>query len=304
MKHVKLGGALLLFGVGAILCVLAIRRSGDQEASASAVREINTKQDALRRELQEVAGAFASVQAQIAELNKKREELQKQSQAKVAAPAVMHISQLTAFDPAFREMVEKGMKAKHTAGWEPLFRAFNFSEKDRDDFWAIYRNFSERRDDVTQATVKFQLDSNHPGIEALMKQEIEDMRKAMAGRFGEAREAEFFEFLRKMEPRSFADGLATRVAFTDPLSGTQVNQITQIVADATQRYAKGNFADNRNIDWALVDEQVRGVLSAKQFEAWKQEGLSGLNNGYSREQTEMNAVYERVLKAERTAATK
>ncbi|MGC4075218.1 MAG: hypothetical protein QM760_22495 [Nibricoccus sp.] len=302
MKKLKLSLALLLCAVAVVLCVLAIRGSRGRPASTVAQGEINVKQDKLRREFLEISGLVAATEARTADLNKSLDELQKQTQAAAAKMEIIHMSQLTEFDPKFREAVEKGMKARYMGVWEPLFRSLHLSEKDRDDFWAIYKDFAERRDDVTQATVKFKMDSDSPGIESLMKQEIEVMRQAMAGRFGEAREKEFFEFLRQMEPRSFADGLATRVAFTEPLTSGQVDRITQVVAEATPRYAKGNFADNRNIDWTKVDEEVRGILSEKQFEAWKQKGLSGRNKGFSREQTEMNAAYEKVLKAERAAA--
>lgn len=303
MKKLKPILALLLCAAAVMLCALAIRGSRARPASTrTTVREVSANQDVLKREFQELAGLASESEARAAELNKKLSDLQKQTQDAAAKMEIIHMSQLTAFDPAFREAVEKEMKAKYTGVWEPLFRSLGFSEKDRDDFWAIYKDFAERRDDVTQATLKYQMDADAPGIEALMKQEIEDMRKAMTGRFGETREKSFFEFLRQIEPRSFADALAARVAFMEPLTSGQVNQITQIVADATPRYTKGNFADNRNIDWTQVDEKVRGVLSEKQFEAWKQKGLSGRNNGFSREQTEMNAVYEKVIEAERTAA--
>lgn len=302
MKKLKLSLALFLCAVAVVLCVLAIRGSRVRPVATVVQSEINGKQDTLKREFQEISGLVTATEARTAELNKNLNELQKQTEGAASQMGIIHMSQLTEFDPKFREAVEKGMKARYMGVWEPLFRSLHLSGKDRDDFWAIYKDFAERRDDVTQATAKFKMDSDSPGIEALMKQEIEDMRKAMTGRFGEAREKDFFEFLRQMEPRSFADGLATRVAFSEPLNSGQVDRITQIVAEATPRYAKGNFADNRNIDWAKVDEEVRGVLSEKQFEAWKQKGLSGRNKGFSREQTEMNAVYEKVLKAERAAA--
>ena len=301
MKTFKVILTLCLYVVAVILCMLAIRSARVRPASSAAAQPARARQDELKRQTAEIAGLIAATEARSAVLKAKLGDLQKKSE-RPSERRVIHISELMEFDPAFRQVVERGMKAKYTGVWEPLFRSMNFSEKEREDFWAIYRDFAERRDDVTQASAKFRMEADNPGIEGMMKQEIDELRRALAGRFGEARESAFFEFLRQMEPRSFADGFAARVAFTEPLTSGQADRIAQIVANATPRYAKGNFADNRNIDWAKVDEDVRGVLSEKQFEAWKEKGLSGRNNGFSREQTEMYAVYEKVLKEEKAAA--
>lgn len=304
MKTLRVVVGLILLGAAAIVCVLAIRVASGGREPAAAMRAADAKLGALREEARRIGDLAAGAEARALELRGKLDELKKQAGADASSkgrqPGIIHVSQLVEFDPAFRGAVEKGMKARYMSACEPLYRSLQFSEKERDDFWAIYKNFAERRDDVMQATAKYRMDTTNPGIEALLGQEIADLRKAMTERFGEAREKTFFEFLRKMDSREFADGLAMRVAFTDPLTPEQAERVTQIVAEATPGYVAGKFADNKNVDWTAVDRQLPGVLSAQQFAAWKREGLSGPGSNLSREYMQMLETYAHAVNAERT----
>ena len=101
-----------------------------------------------------------------------------------------------------------------------------------------------------------------------------------------------------MPVRGFLDGFATQVAADDPLTGNQADQLERILAEATPAYRDGKRADPATVDWVMVDQQARRVLTPRQFDLW-QLGVAHNRFGGSRKDQELQAVYKRAVERAR-----
>jgi hypothetical protein len=266
-----------------------------ERLSAEAVK----KQDALRDEFRMIAELTAKAEKGLTDIAGRLEELRKREAPDPRRPGPPSLEQLIEFDPALKPVWDKRVRAKQEQGWAPMFLALGVSREDQEAFLTLQNEYSERSGDIIRAAEAQRMDLKHPAIEALLKQELMRTRELMEGRFGSELSSRIYEHWRTMGAREFADGLATQVAFTAPLSAEQATQLTQIVAEATPKYAAGDFADNQNVDWAAVERRLATILSPPQLAAWRQGSLRDPQGGRSREEMEMEAVYERVMAEEK-----
>ncbi|HKB58251.1 MAG TPA: hypothetical protein VKC51_11760 [Lacunisphaera sp.] len=129
-----------------------------------------------------------------------------------------------------------------------------------------------------------------PAVQTLRNQSEEAMRAAKRELLGEAGYQQLVEFERTMPTREFVGGLAASLVFSgDPISATQANQLTQILADASEAYRNGAQATSprpdlngpilarqparESVDSERLLAQARTALSPAQYATFEAEIL-------------------------------
>ena len=158
---------------------------------------------------------------------------------------------------------------------------------------------AEKFKDIKVAAVENAMDLNStmrarglaetdPAVQLLRSQSEEAMHAAERDLLGEAGYQQLAEYERKMPTREFVSGLAASLVFSgDPISATQANQLTQILAEASESYRNGTQAisPGPNLDEPLRTRQparepidsaqalarARAVLSPAQYAAFEAE---------------------------------
>lgn len=118
---------------------------------------------------------------------------------------------------------------------------------------------------------------------------------------GETGYRQLDDYEHTLQARGLAHGLAAALAFSDPLSGSQAEQLTQAIAQACPAYRGGQFADMRNIDWIAVDRQARIILSPSQYAVWLRGDAHDTSIG-SRASLILEDAYDQAEKRDREQA--
>ncbi len=298
MKIRRLLVAFILIGAAIIGGVLAFRATCERQAAMQASETARRRLAALQLEAKNLSELAMKAEGGIADWTRKLAELRERVKSKPPGPRPPGLSQLLEFDPSLRAAWDRRVRAKQETFWEPLFGELKIAGEEREDFLRIASDDGDRIGDIVQSADAQGLAMNHPQIEALFEAEHAQTREQLTKRFDEDRANQIYEAWRTMGARQFANALAQRVAFTEPLSAEQANRMARIVAEATPKYAAGSFADNENVDWAVVDRRMREVLSTGQLEAWARAGLRDPQGYRSREELAMEALYEKIVKEE------
>jgi DNA repair exonuclease SbcCD ATPase subunit len=115
-----------------------------------------------------------------------------------------------------------------------------------------------------------------------VKSEAETARKEL---LGEERSKALEEYNRTAETRRLVGDVAGAAAVAGiPLTPEQAEQLTKVLANASDGYPQGGAAAPWKIDWKRADEQARGILSAPQMQYFQTTAspLSYFNRFYSR----------------------
>ena len=278
---------------------MVFRATRTRHAATETSKAATLRLETLQAETRKLAELAVKAENGINDWTRKLEELRKRSAPPTSGPKPPGLFQLLEFDPSLKPAWDKRVRAKTEDAWEPMLLELKFEGKDREDFLESALEDSDRNGDIVQSAEAQGLALDHPAIEALFEAERARTRAAWAARFGEERANRINDFWRTMGARQFANALAERVAFTEPLTADQASRMTQIVAEATPKYVSGGFAYNEKVDWAVVDRRMREVLSAGQLEAWTRAGLRDPQGYRSREELAMEALYERVIAEEK-----
>jgi len=136
--------------------------------------------------------------------------------------------------------------------------------------------------DLNSTTRARGLAESDPAVQAMRRQSEETMLAAERELLGESGYGRLTEFERTLAPRAYVSGLAATLVFSDdPIRPVQANELTQILAEASESYRQGASAASPGpnldepmrtrqpgrepIDSAQALARARAVLSPTQY---------------------------------------
>ena len=108
-----------------------------------------------------------------------------------------------------------------------------------------------------------------PAIKELGKQEYMQFKQAATDVLGEQGFREYQQYQRTSDVGAMTDAVAGNTYFNDALNAQQAEQLTQILANNSAAYQKGQDASPNDIDFTSAAAQAQGILSPTQLAALK-----------------------------------
>ena len=183
---------------------------------------------------------------------------------------------------------DKHVEVMHQVG--KLFCRRNWADERRASFvslyvrsmadkWDLEANMIDQGKPIDDPDVKRAVD----GVDRMLDKQLREL-------VGDAEFAEYQQFVRTFDVRSFADGLAVELASTLPLTFIQAEALEQALVRGTVSSMKTKL-DPADIDWIKVDAEAAIILTPAQFEVWR---LGTAKSPYvgTRFDVELHRVYD------------
>ncbi len=280
---VTLGAAFLTWraaraAAGAESEIAALR--AERARAEKSWRELQAKLEAAETQRRELEGALADLR--VAPLAKK--------DVAAAKPANVNLTEAILRDPKLQALQLESVRAQFRARYGPLLQRLNLTE-------AQIAKLTEARVKSVAAGMDLQavmnqqkLAGNDPVIQKLRREAEDELRTAQTEALGADGFAELKDYDRTMPARETVNHLAGAAALNGvPLTADQAERLTAILAAAGKSGRNG--VNLSNIDWAAVDLQAQGVLSAAQLALFQQ--TEPIGGGASRWSARLNKEMEK-----------
>jgi hypothetical protein len=212
---------------------------------------------------------------------------------------------LTARDPKLAQLFLNSVGARFDRDYGPFCEKMHLTAEQVQRLRQIQSAFQAQRQDISDAAASSGISINDPSVAELIKQTWDQRTADEVSLLGDAGLQQLQDYERTLSVRrELVQSLAGYVAWTDPLTADQANQMTQIIANASPAYRAGYQAgaylggnetmENETMDWEDVEAKLRPVLTPTQFAAWQQSP--------SRYELQMEVAYNQAVKADQSAA--
>jgi hypothetical protein len=186
------------------------------------------------------------------------------------ASAYLDFRSQMAHDPKLEALQLAMNRARIVQNYGPLFQKLHLSSDQISKFEEIVAQHASQIADIRDTAVADGLSPSDPAIRALTQQANRDYQKQEQQLLGDSGYQDTQAYERTLAARLIVAGLAGNVAFTDPISPAQGDQLTQAIAEASQSYQKGGAVVLPTIDFDQVTQAAQGILTPSQMTAWEQ----------------------------------
>jgi hypothetical protein len=199
-------------------------------------------------------------------------------------------------DPNLWNLFIASQNAGTAKRYGPLFQKLGLTADQIDRFKAISAASGARYADIAAAGDAQGLKYEDPAMVKLRKEAEQQGIAEQTALLGEAGYRELAEYNRTLGARGLAHGLAAAVAFTDPLSAIQAEQLTQAITQSSPAGKKGEFFSNlSDLDWTEADRRAQTILTPAQYAVWLRGDSHDVSIG-SRLSLQLQASYEQARK--------
>lgn len=176
--------------------------------------------------------------------------------------------ELMAVDPQFRALLLRAFRANLAGRFGSFYRALNLAPDQIAKFEnLLVDNYAEIMDAMASAKSQ-ELENDGPAITAVMQQQADQLRSAQVALLGESGYEQLEELNRAAPMATIVNRVAFSVASSSsPLTGSQIDALTRILARASSGFQSGGPADPATINWEAAMDQAQSVLSDPQLAA-------------------------------------
>jgi hypothetical protein len=248
----------------------------DGRASQKAVgtlADLETRQAALRFEVQVARRRLAEATRDAAALQAAESALMRAAPIpfrKGTAPKLDEMSRiaLVAADPRLRALGLRAFRAGMAQNLGPFFRALNLDADQVGRFTALECRHWEAQVDVFATAGDQGVPTNDPSVTAMLAAEGAQHQAAERSLLGDAGYQQLQNFYRAQPLMDVVNAIAGDVAFSPvPLTGTQEDELLQLLANASGQYQAGGAASTGTLDWPAIMDRARPLLLPSQFSA-------------------------------------
>ena len=151
-----------------------------------------------------------------------------------------------------------------------LYRSLGLSTAKIEQFEDSMTEYAEARLDLRAVVAADGLAGRSPEIQEIKSEADENLRVEQIDLLGDAGYEQLQQFERVLPVRNFAIGVPRFSGYPpEPLTETQTQQLTAILAGASKSYQTGGLATPDTVDWNTVLVQAHGILTEAQFEGLK-----------------------------------
>jgi hypothetical protein len=167
-----------------------------------------------------------------------------------------------------RQLYSEGYIASLYAKWGLLFRQLGLSSDQIDKFNAIQLQLEESRSDLAAFAASDGLSMTDPDIAALMREANHEATLDLRDLLGTANYAAYRAYSQNSSALTLVNDLPGVGAGNDPLSDSQTQQLTQILANSSIR-DKAGWVIYGSVDWQTAMPQAQTLLTPEQYEAFQ-----------------------------------
>jgi len=151
-----------------------------------------------------------------------------------------------------------------------MYRKLGFSPGQISQYENLAVDHFLRMQDIIATAQAENIPVKDPAIAALIKDENQQYRQEQTAALGAPVTQEIQQFQRTAGMRTIANSVAGDTYYSNtPLSANQADQVTQILANNSAAYQKGNSASFNDINMPTALAQAQGVLTDTQLAALK-----------------------------------
>lgn len=258
-------GALWIAAVG-----VAIWEGAELGRLRRLIAEHNTRQAALEtqvRTMTERAKALREANAKTAAAAAKARAAQAVAAAANGNPSANFIAML-AKDPAMRAWFSKLRAASLTLDWGPFFRRLGMTGEQADKFTAIEVQFEMARIDLISQAQAAGTTLADPVYAELLHTEDHNTKADIRTLLGSTANYDAFHTYSQNlgVAQTVSDLAGADPSISDPMTGPQADQLTQILASASSKSRYG-WALSGTVNWEAALPQAQAVLTPAQFAA-------------------------------------
>jgi hypothetical protein len=208
--------------------------------------------------------------------------------------------ELIAKDPKLQLLYLASKRASVATTYGPLFYRLKLSPEQIDRLAAAMTRAEEQQQDMAAIQREQNLKPDDPALAKLRQQTNDELAMVQLEVLGSEGAADLKQYQRTLTPRTIAGRFAGAATLAGvPLTGPQVEQLTQAIVRATEPRESGGRVDMPKIDWAAADADAASILSAAQLALFQR--IEPLGGGTSRWNTELNrALAEALADARKT----
>jgi F0F1-type ATP synthase membrane subunit c/vacuolar-type H+-ATPase subunit K len=214
--------------------------------------------------------ALAEVERLAAAELREQQELEAALQARTAASEPKSPDSDTGLiltrDPALRARFERSLRHELNEMYAARFQRWNLSPEKSEALYALLIRDAENELDLRGAAGAHGFDADHPGAADLRRRQFEELLAAEKTLLAPEEYEALQQFQRIEGVRDGVNGLCAIALATEPFGPAQIDQLTQVLAEASRSYRDGGRATWETVDWADVLTRAPAFLSAAQVD--------------------------------------
>ena len=205
-------------------------------------------------------------------------------------------------DPKLQNYFFASQRAELARSYGPFFRQLGLTPTQVARFQDLMIKRAEQDMDLQAVAQSQGLSPGSPALVTLRKQAEDELRSAQTALLGPTGYEQWQQYERTVGVRPVVQKFVGAAALEAlPLTAQQAEQLTQILAEASPRYAKGGKANFSEVDWTVADRRLAGVFSETQLKLFQQ--IEPMGGGPSRFGARLNTTFEQAVKEEKTSAS-
>lgn len=250
----------LVLGVAASLIVAVAISVGlfNYKERTATERDFADEQEGIRALEKQLAQLDAEVQ------ERQRGKARVQDQIAKARAQTTSAARVALVNASVRSgAVAGGRRTDVAAKYDLLYRKLGLAPSQIDAFEKLRIRIPDTQIWVYQ-------DVNTPvavPADAVSPKQGQDVERELRSLLGERDYAAYQEFNRTLPARDLAARLASAVFRTEPLSASQADEFSRIVAQSSRAYRAGLAASPNDIDWEVVNRETADLLTPSQRNA-------------------------------------
>ena len=267
-KKISLG--LIAFGLVALCGTIGLAGRTKRGAEA-AIADLANKQAALQAARVRAHAAIARADRVAAALQAQLEQLgaggTTRAEGETAPEKLLpDDSLILATHPALRAKFEQSVRGGLAGKYATLFRRLNLSAEQSEKILGLMIRDAENELDLQGAVQERGLKMTDPAAAKLRERQIEALHAAEQAVLG----AEYLSALQQFERvdgvRDGVERLCRLTLFSaSPITGPQIEQLTQVFAEASRSYRSGGRAAWEGMDWDQALAGAAALLSKTQL---------------------------------------
>lgn len=193
---------------------------------------------------------------------------------KLGATRATTITALLSSHPKLLDLHLRSFRASLTGRFGVFYQMAGLSPEQIIKFEDLAQRHEAETIDLAATAAAQGLDNSDPAIDAVRKEQSEQLRASQIALLGDAGYQQLQQFNRAQGALVLVNGASQLGAANDAYAYTQAGQLMQILANASPRFQQGGSFDPNSVDWNSVVAQAATVLSPKQLDTLKAQAQS------------------------------
>lgn len=291
------------------LAIWASQKAAAARSARTALVVLSQDRARLDGKLDEAGQRLAVADEAHARAKTALEALQKSAGPAPAAPKSqataprrsLSITELIRHEPDAEVLFLAAQRSELAVRYGPLCRQLGLSTEQAAAFQDNYIGRVEARMDLADVVRTQGKSASGGAVEALEREAETAYASKQRALLGESGYQQLQDYDRTSSIRGMVGAIAGAAVLEQaPFTPDQADRLVRAIANASESYRRGGVVNSADVDWEIVDQQARTILSPAQFAVFNSMDPGPTRAGLL--QTRMYSLVARATAAERAAA--